>query len=230
MEIHPSFWTALLTDILHIDAHTMSLWDHVVGAGVVFIILTLMAIAVKAGAKMIPGTLQQVNEVLLSGLLGMLDENIGHGSRRYLPLIGALAMFIFLSNLMGMIPLFSAPTSNFNTTVACAVIVFVYYNFEGFREHGIGYLKHFMGPFPALAPLMIPIEIISHLARPFSLAIRLFGNIGGEHAVTLAFYGLVAYLLPVPLMVLGLFAALLQTFVFVLLTQIYIAGSIAHDH
>lgn len=227
MEIHPSLWTYLLSDQFHFDAYK---WDHVVAAGVTFLLLTLMALAVKAGRKMVPGTLQQINEVVIEGLVGMLEENMGKEGRKYLPLIGTLACFIFVSNLLGMIPAFSAATGNFNTTVACALIVFVYYNFEGFREHGIGYLKHFAGPMPLIAPLMFPIEIISHLARPFSLAIRLFGNISGEHAVAGAFYSMVAILLPVPLMAFGLFAAFLQTFVFVLLTIIYIAGSIAHDH
>lgn len=227
MEIHPSLWTTLLGDIFHFDTHK---WDHVVAAGVVFVILTLLALAVKAGKNLIPGTLQQINEVTVAGLADMLTENMGPRGRQYLPLIGTLAFFIFLSNLLGMVPAFSAATSNFNTTVACAVIVFIYYNYQGFKEHGIAYLKHFMGPIPLMAPLMFPIEIISHLARPFSLAIRLFGNISGEHAVTGAFYTLFAWLLPVPLMAFGLFAAFLQTFVFVLLSIIYISGSIAHDH
>lgn len=227
MEIHPSLWTTLLSDLLHFDAYR---WDHVIAALVSFLLLTLVAIVVKSGKNLIPGTLQQVNEVTLSGLDNMLRENMGDRGRQFLPLVGTLAFFIFLSNLLGMIPAFSAATGNFNTTVACAVIVFIYYNYQGFKEHGIAYIKHFMGPVPWMAPLMFPIEIISHLARPFSLAIRLFGNISGEHAVSGAFYLLAGWLLPVPLMAFGLFAAFLQTFVFVLLTTLYIAGSIAHDH
>jgi len=230
MEIHPSVWTTLLAKLLHKDLHEFALYDHVIASGIVFVILLAIALIVKSKIKMIPGSLQQVIELAVEGLLGMLDENIGKTGRKYMPLIGTLAFFIFVSNLMGMLPTFSASTANFNTTVACALIVFVYYNIEGLREHGIGYVKHFMGPMPVLAPLMFPIEIISHLARPFSLGIRLFGNISGEHTVTLVFYSMIPWLLPVPLMAIGLFAAFLQTFVFIMLTQVYIAGAIAHDH
>jgi len=227
MEIHPSLWTQLIEHFVHRD---LTLYDHVIAAGIVFLILLVIAVLVKSRMSLIPNGLQQLMEVTVQALCDMMEDNIGEGSRKYLPLIGGLAFFIFMSNFLGMIPSFSAATGNFNTTVACAMIVFLYYNFQGVMEHGAGYIKHFMGPIPWLAPLMFPIEIISHLARPFSLAIRLFGNIGGEHMVSLVFYSLIPWLLPVPLMILGLFAAFLQTFVFIMLTQIYIAGSIAHDH
>lgn len=227
MEIHPSFYTDFLGKLLNKD---LFLLDHVVAAGIAFIFLLSLAIAVKGSIKLIPGHLQQLVEVVVEGLLSLLGDNLGERSRQYLPLIGTLAFFIFISNFMGMIPTFSAATGNFNTTVACAVIVFLYYNWQGLKEHGIAYVKHFMGPVSWMAPLMFPIEIISHLARPFSLAIRLFGNISGEHAVTLTFYSLVAWLLPVPLMAFGLFAAFLQTFVFILLSTLYIQGAISHDH
>jgi len=227
MEIHPSLWTQLIEHFVHRD---LTLYDHVIAAGIVFLILLVIAVLVKSRMSLIPNGLQQLMEVTVQALCDMMEDNIGEGSRKYLPLIGGLAFFIFMSNFLGMIPSFSAATGNFNNTVACAMIVFLYYNFQGVMEHGAGYIKHFMGPIPWLAPLMFPIEIISHLARPFSLAIRLFGNIGGEHMVSLVFYSLIPWLLPVPLMILGLFAAFLQTFVFIMLTQIYIAGSIAHDH
>jgi len=227
MEIHPSLWTQLIEHFVHRD---LTLYDHVIAAGIVFLILLVIAVLVKSRMSLIPNGLQQLMEVTVQALCDMMEDNIGEGSRKYLPLIGGLAFFIFMSNFLGMIPSFSAATGNFNTTVACAMSVFLYYNFQGVMEHGAGYIKHFMGPIPWLAPLMFPIEIISHLARPFSLAIRLFGNIGGEHMVSLVFYSLIPWLLPVPLMILGLFAAFLQTFVFIMLTQIYIAGSIAHDH
>ncbi len=230
MEIHPSFWTRLIANALQKDVHEFAVYDHVIAAAIVCVILTLLAVVVKSKSNLIPGSLQQVMEVVVEGLLGMVDENIGKEGRKYMPLVGGLAFFIFLSNLLGMLPTFSAATGNFNTTIACAVIVFVYYNFEGLKEHGMAYIKHFMGPMLWLAPLMFPIEIIGHLARPFSLGIRLFGNISGEHIVTAVFYSLIPLLLPVPLMAFGLFAAFLQTFVFIMLTQVYIAGAIAHDH
>jgi F-type H+-transporting ATPase subunit a len=230
MEIHPSLWTSLLADLLHVDAHTLAIWDHVIAAGIVFIILLVIGLVIKSGLKLIPSGFQQLFELVMIGLLSQLDENLGEKGRKYLPLIGALAFFIFISNLLGLVPTFSSSTANFNTTAACAVIVFFYYNYQGFKEHGAAYIKHFMGPMPALAPLMFPIEIISHLARPFSLAVRLFGNISGEHTVSVVLYGMLPFLLPLPMMAFGLFASFLQTFVFILLSQIYIAGAIAHDH
>lgn len=227
METHLSLWSLWLEGVLHHDAMH---WEHVVSAGVVFLLLTVLAVVVKSKISLIPSGLQQGIEVVVEGLLHMIDENIGPHGRKYMPLVGTLAFFIFVSNFLGMLPGFQPATSNFNTTLACALIVFVYYNFEGLRENGVGYLKHFTGPIPLMAPIMIPIEIVGHLARPFSLGIRLFGNISGEHVVTAVFYGLAAWLVPAPLMIIGLFAALLQTFVFVMLTTIYLAGAIAHDH
>ena len=230
MDIHPSTWTQLIASILGKDPHHMALWDHVVAAGIVFIILTVLALLVKGKMSMIPNGLQQVMEVVVKGLADMVDENIGVGGRRFLPLVGGLAFFIFTANFLGMVPTFSAATGNFNTTVACALIVFVYYNYVGVREHGFSYIKQFMGPSYLLAPLMFPIEIISHLARPFSLSVRLFCNISGEHMVSLVFYSLIPFFLPIPVMALGLFAAVLQTFVFIMLTQLYIAGAMSHEH
>ena len=236
MEIHPSLWTTLIASLLGKDLHSLAMYDHVIAAGIVFLVLAVMALLIKKNLNLVPGGLQQVFEVALKGILGMLDENIGPEGRKYLPLIGGLAFFIFVSNFLGMVPSFSAATGNLNTTVACAVIVFLYYNFQGIKEHGLVYFRHFFGPIPlrglwlVLALIMLPIEIISHLARPFSLSIRLFANISGEHIIAIVFYSLFAWLVPVPLMIFGLFAAFLQTYVFIMLSQIYIAGAIAHDH
>jgi len=227
METHPSFWTHLILG----DGHAAHAYDHVVASAIVFIFCVLIAFAIRMRARLIPGHFQQLIEVIVKALVDMMEENIGKGSKKYLPLVGTLTFFIFLCNFLGMTPTFSAATGNLNTTVACALVVFFYYNFEGVRENGVGYLKHFAGPVPFMAPIMFPIEVISHLARPFSLSVRLFGNISGEHIVTIVFYTqLFAWLLPVPIMFIGLFAAFLQTFVFIMLTQVYIAGAIAHDH
>jgi F-type H+-transporting ATPase subunit a len=231
LEVHPSMWAYLIKDLLGLDYATIAHYDHVISALMVAGICTVMALAIRSRLNLIPGGFQQVIEVLLLGLQGMIKDNIGHQhTKKYMPLVGTLAFFIFISNFLGLLPSFSAPTANFNTTIGCALVVFIYYNYEGLRENGGGYFKHFVGPIPWLAPIMIPIEIVSHLARPFSLGIRVFGNISGEHVVVLVFYSLVPLLVPMPIMIIGLFAAILQTFVFVMLTQIYIAGAIAHDH
>ena len=230
MEIHPSLWTTLLAGLLHKDVHDLALYDHVVATSIVFLILTVMGLVLKSRLSLTPNGFQQTIEVVLEGLIDMLHENIGKDGKKYLPLIGSLAFFIFMANFMGMVPSFSAATGNLNTTVACALIVFLYYNYQGLREHGAAYVKHFMGPIPWLAPLMFPIEIIGHLARPFSLSVRLFGNISGEHIVSAVFYGMIPFLVPVPIMAIGLFAAFLQTFIFIMLTQVYLAGALSHEH
>ena len=146
-------------------------------------------------------------------------------------IIGALALFIFLSNVLGMIPGFQSPTETLNTTGACAITVFCLTHYYGFREHGIKYLKQFTGPIIWLAPLMIPVELIGHFVRPVSLSIRLFGNIFGDHTVVAIFFSLVPLLLPLPMMILGLLVAIIQTFVFILLSMTYFSLAIeGHEH
>lgn len=177
-------------------------------------------------------------ETVIQMLLGLMEEIIGHGAKKFLPLIGALTFVILFSNLMALIPGSAVPTSNFNTNVAMAVTVFFMYHFFGIREHGIlKYLAHFMGPLEGpikyiMAPLMIPIELISHFARPLSLSLRLLGNMFGDHTVFAVFMGLVALPLiyPLPFLGLGLLVCVVQTLVFVMLTTVYISLAVAHDH
>jgi F-type H+-transporting ATPase subunit a len=144
--------------------------------------------------------------------------------------IGTLFVFIFASNLLGLIPVFQPATDNMNTTLALGLFVFLYYNYAGFKAHGAAYLKHFLGPVLWLAPLMLVIELASHLFRPLSLALRLRGNILGDHIVLGVFSGLVPYLLPVIFYGLGVFVAFMQAFVFCLMTMVYISLSTSHDH
>ena len=179
-----------------------------------------------------PGRLQQVLEVGVEFLGDQLEEVVGHGGRKFLNIVGTLGVFILFSNLMGLIPGLAAPTSNLNVTVGCAILVFFYYNIQGMREQGIGkYLKHFMGPVWWLAPLMIPIETISHIARPFSLSVRLFANIFAEELLIVVFFGMVPLLLPLPFMAYAIFGGILQAFIFVVLTMVYLGGAVAaEDH
>lgn len=174
-------------------------------------------------------TFKNFCELLLEGILKIMEDSLGHHARKFLYLIGSAAIFILFSNISGLVPGFNPPTDNINTTAACAVTVFILYNYHGLKENGLAYLKHFVGPFWWLAPLMIPIEIIGHLARPLSLSLRLFGNIMGDHLVTAIFFSLAPLFVPVPIMVLGLFVCFVQTFVFCLLSMAYISGAIAHD-
>jgi F-type H+-transporting ATPase subunit a len=148
----------------------------------------------------------------------------------YYPVVGSLFVFVLSANLAGLIPGFLPPTENMNTTFALGVFVFLYYNYAGFKAHGLGYLKHFLGPVLWLAPLMLVIELISHLFRPLSLALRLRGNIFGDHIVLGIFTDLVPYVVPVLFYGLGVFVAVLQAFVFCLMTMVYLSLSTSHDH
>lgn len=170
-------------------------------------------------------------EIIAENLFGLVENVIGHhDAPTYFPVIGSLFVFIFTSNLIGLIPGFRPPTDDLNTTLALGIFVFVYYNMAGLRAHGLSYLKHFLGPVLWLAPLMLVIELASHIFRPLSLALRLRGNIMGDHIVLGVFSSLVPYLLPVIFYGLGVFVAFVQAFVFCLMTMVYISLSTSHDH
>ena len=177
-----------------------------------------------------PGRLQQAVEVGVEFLGDQLDEIIGPSGRKYLNMIGTLGIFIMFSNLIGLIPGMVAPTSNINVTAGCAIVVFLYYNLQGIRAQGIiKYLKHFMGPVWWLAPLMVIIEVISHIARPFSLTVRLFVNIFAEELLIVVFFGLIPLILPLPFMAYAVFGGMLQAYIFIVLTMVYLAGAVATE-
>ena len=202
----------------------------------------LMGILVVTGAlgtrvlRPVPGPLQNLVEVVIEAFYGLLDQMIGHQGRQFLPLIGTAGLFILTSNLLGNIPGFQPPTANWNTTVALAVTVFLSYNYFVIRKHGLlNYLKHFCGPIWWLAPLMFPIEFIGHLARPVSLSIRLFGNIFGEESVIVILLSLIWLVMPYfiwlgVMLPLSLFTSVVQTFVFIMLSMVYIAGAVEEGH
>ena len=163
---------------------------------------------------------------------------MGEKGLKYLPLIAAMGMFIFFSNLLGMVPGLSAPTANINTNLAIALIVFLYYNYEGIREHGLGYFKHFMGPVPALAPFFFIVEVISHIARPITLSLRLFANMKAGALLLLALVGLVVQnpftmaVSPVVLLfiiAIKFLAIFIQSYIFMILSVVYLAGAVAHE-
>jgi len=177
-----------------------------------------------------PGNMQQLLESIVEFLEGQLEENVGHDGHKFLPVIGTIAVFLVFSNLIGLIPGFASPTGDINVPMACAVFMFLYYNYQGIRKQGVGhYLKHFMGPVWWLAPIMIPIEIISHIARPFSLTVRLYANIFAEELLIAVFFSLVALLLPLPFMAFAIFGGFLQAFIFITLSQVYLAGAVATE-
>lgn len=169
-------------------------------------------------------------EVFTEFIAGLSDSIIGEHGRKYVPMFAGIFFFIFFNNLVGMIPGMTPATDNLNTTLAVGLVVFVIYNYYGFKENGMGYLKHFAGPVLVLAPLMFCIEIISHLVRPVSLALRLKVNMEGDHLILGVFTGLLPYVVPSVFYLLGLLVCFLQAFIFTLLTIIYISMAIAHDH
>jgi F-type H+-transporting ATPase subunit a len=181
-----------------------------------------------------PGRLQLALEEAVSFLNGMLDDFVGPKGRSYLGLVGTMFIVILIGNLMGMIPGLMAPTSNINVTFGCALTVFVYYQYHGFKEQGVvGYIKHFMVPPGApvwIAPIYFPIEVISHLSRVLSLSVRLFGNIFGEELVILILASIIPFVLPLPMMFLGLVTSALQAYIFAMLTTIYLAGAVVVEH
>ena len=211
----------------HLHTH---LGEHVTYTWLVMLMLIVLALVVSRGIKMVPGNLQSVMESLIGGIEDLVEETMGPKGKAYFPLIATLALFILVSNLIGLIPGFYPPTANLNTNAAMALTVFAMTHIVGLKEHGIGYLKHFMGPVLALAPLIFVIEIIGHLARPLSLSLRLFGNMYGHEIVLMIFIALVPLVLPIPMMLMGVLVAFIQAFVFTLLAMIYIAGALEEAH
>ena len=177
-----------------------------------------------------PGGLQHVFEGVEGFVQGQSNEIIGHHSEGYTAFLAALFFFILLCNLIGVIPGFESPTAVPVVPLGCALCAFVYYQTQGFKHAGVGYLKHFAGPMPALAPLMIPIELISHLARVLSLTIRLFANMFAGDMVTLVFFSLVPLGVPIVFLGLHIGVSLLQTYIFVLLTTVYLQGAVSEEH
>ena len=196
----------------------------------VLVIGIIFYFASKATKKLqlVPTGSQNVLEAYVSGIVSIGADTMGEqNARRYLPLIGTLALVIFGSNMIGVIPGFESPTANINFTLSLALIVFVYYNYVGIKLNGfVNYFKHFMGPMPVLAPLMFPIEIISHISRIISLSFRLFGSIRGDDMFLMVLLMLVPWLVPLSGFFMLAAFGLLQAFIFAILTYVYIAGSV----
>jgi F-type H+-transporting ATPase subunit a len=203
---------------------------HVTYTWLVMAILIVAAFFASRSISLVPSGAQNFMETVVTGVEGLIEETMGEEGKAYFPLIATFALFILVSNLIALIPGFYPPTANLNTNAALALTVFVMTHVVGIKKHGLAYLKHFMGPILWLAPLIFIIEIIGHLARPMSLSLRLFGNMYGHEIVLMIFVGLVPFLLPVPMMLMGVLVAFIQTFVFTLLAMIYIAGALEEAH
>lgn len=214
-------------------------YDYILGSILVLIFLALAGLSVKKAlskeGSVLPDekfSIRTIFEILTIDFLFDLFTNMlgsKENAKKYFPLLGASFFFILFANFLGIIPGFLPPTGNFNVPVACALVIFVMYNFYGFKENGLGYLKHFAGPVIFLAPLMFVIEVISHFVRPVSLSLRLFMNITGDHLILGVFTNLVHYIIPAIFIGLGIFVSFLQAFIFTVLSAIYISLATAHE-
>ena len=209
--------------------------DYLVMVMLIIAFLTVVSLIVRSRLSVEnPSRLQILFEDIVKALVGLLEEWIGPKGRQFLPLIGTFGFFILLGNYMGLVPGLMAPTSNINVTLGCALTTWVYYHVQGVKAQGLlSYLKHFAVPPGApvwMAPLMLIIELISHMSRVLSLSLRLFGNIFGEELVILILFTIIPFLVPLPMMFLGLITGGLQAFIFVLLSTIYLQGAVAVEH
>lgn len=212
---------------------------HVLTTIVVFLFVVWGSLAFAKGLKgkdqgLVPPrkmNLRNFFEVMAESVYGLVEGAMGpQHATKFFPLIGALFFFILFGNLIGLIPGFVTPNDTLKTNVGIAVMVFVLTHYYGIKEHGVGnYFKHFMGPSPALAPLIFPIELISHFARPLSLAVRLLGNMMADHKVVMSFFALVPILVPLPFLLLGILISFIQALVFCTLTMVYISMAMEHE-
>ena len=198
-------------------------------------IILVIAILASRSFKMVPSGVQNLVEVIVEFFLDMVDTSIGHMGRKFFPFIATLGVYILVCNLIGLVPGAEAPTGNLNTTIALALPVFFVTHYYGIKTHKLAYIKHFVGPIrslPAL-PLMIlmfVIELIGHLARPLTLSVRLFGNMVAKHKIILILLLLSPAVVPTAILALGVLVSVIQAFVFVLLTTLYLAGAVEEAH
>ncbi|MGO8759951.1 MAG: F0F1 ATP synthase subunit A [Terracidiphilus sp.] len=201
-------------------------WEMLVaGILIAFFLIVRLTLSVES-----PNPAQQVAEMIHEFSGGLGDQIIGHGYERFQAFATCIFLFVLLNNLLGLVPGISTPTGQPYVPLAIAVLTFLYYNFHGVRVHGFKYIKQFLGPLPALSPLMFPIEIVSHLARVMSLTIRLYANMFASDMLTLVWFSLIP--VAVPSVFLGLHAAVsvIQAFVFMLLSMIYLSMAVSHEH
>lgn len=211
---------------LIINDHSFTYLFHIILVAIIVLIVAKMA---TSSMQLVPRGTQNLLEAYLEGIVSMGRDVMGSDelARKYLPLVATIGLIVLTSNVIGIIPGFEAPSSSLNLTLCLALCVFIYYNFEGIRTQGvIKYFAHFMGPNKFLAPLMFPIEIVSHLSRIVSLSFRLFGNIKGDDLFLMVVLSLAPWVAPLPAFALLTFMALLQTFIFMILTYVYLAGAV----
>ena len=227
---HPYLFFVKLFEAIGLE-HFAHAYPHVIYSWVVMILLlTLGAIGAKS-ISLIPSKAQNVFEIIISGIENFMVDVSGEEGRWLFPLVATIFIYIFTCNLIGLIPGFFPPTASLNTTASCALTVVIFTHIIGLKYHGVKYVKHFLGPVWWMIPIVFPIEIIGHLARILSLSFRLFGNMMGHELVLGILFGLAGlFFAPLPIMALGIFVALVQAFVFFLLSIMYFTGAMEHAH
>ena len=224
-------WTQLIPGVGHHYIHVAT----AAAAGVLLIVFSFVGrLALgKGDSAVTPAgsfSIKGVIEVILEFIVALCDMVVGEHGRKFAPMFATIFFFILINNLVGLLPGMTPATDNINTTIAIGVFSFLAYNFYGVKEHGLSYIKQFLGPLLWLAPLMFVIEVISHLVRPMSLGLRLQGNMMGDHTVLGIFLDLVPIGVPVIFYCLGIFVCFMQAFVFTMLSMIYVSMAISHDH
>jgi len=206
-------------------------YPHVIYSWIIMIFLIVVAGLAVKGLSMIPTKGQNFFEIVIDGMEEFMVDLTGDEGRWFFPLIATVFLYIAACNLSGLLPGFYPPTASLNTTASCALVVVIFTHIIGVMYHGAGYIKHFLGPIWWMVPIIFPIEIIGHLARIMSLSFRLFGNMMGHELVLAILFMLAgAFFAPLPIMAMGVFVALVQAFVFFLLSIMYFTGAMEHAH
>ena len=227
---HPYLFFVKLFEWIGLD-HFAHSYPHVIYSWVVMIILIFFGSLAAKKLNLVPVGAQNFFEVVVSGIEDFMVDITGDEGRWFLPVVATIFIYILTCNLIGLIPGFFPPTASLNTTASCAITVFVFTHYIGIKYHGAKYIKHFLGPIWWMIPIIFPIEVIAHFARVLSLSFRLFGNMmGHELVLAILFFLAGAFFAPLPIMALGIFVALVQAFVFFLLSIIYFTGAMEHAH
>ncbi|MGD1972188.1 MAG: F0F1 ATP synthase subunit A [Desulfobacterales bacterium] len=227
---HPYLFLVKLFEMIGLG-HFAHAYPHVIYSWFVMMLLIVFAVLATRKIEMIPTKGQNFFEIVISGMEEFMVEITGEAGRSFFPLIATVFIYIATCNLLGLIPGFYPPTASINTTASCAITVVVFTHILGVKYHGVKYIKHFLGPIWWLIPIILPIEIIGHLARILSLSFRLFGNITGHELVLAILFMLAgAFFAPLPIMAMGIFVAFVQAFVFFLLSVMYFAGAMEEAH
>ncbi len=227
---HPYLFFVKLFELIGLG-HFAHAYPHVIYSWVVMSILIVLGVVAAKGVSMIPGKTQNIFEIIISGIEEFMVDVVGEEGRWFFPLAATIFIYIFVSNFIGLVPGFFPPTASINTTLSCALVVFVVTHCIGFKYHGVKYIKHFLGPVWWMIPIIFPIELIGHFARVLSLTFRLFGNMMGHELVLGILFALAGlFLAPLPIMALGIFIALVQAFVFFLLSIMYFSAAMEHAH